>query len=174
MAFKPSQLDMIGKYESVCMEKQQDLLKRYVFFRKLDLRQDTTFHMSSRDASFHGSRYGRWQIKRKYLILREIVPVDRLADSCAFGQEHSYEWVYWIKNRDTLIQVDGRRPRVPIDTLVRISDEKYYEENIENPVITDSLRKDIKVMFKQGNVMEKSMALTVLAEVKKYFSDQEI
>ena len=42
MAFKPSQLDMIGKYESVCMEKQQDLLKRYVFFRKLDLRQDTT------------------------------------------------------------------------------------------------------------------------------------
>ena len=52
--------------------------------------------------------------------------------------------------------------------------EKYYEENIENPVITDSLRKDIKVMFKQGNVMEKSMALTVLAEVKKYFSDQEI
>ncbi len=128
MAFKPSQLDMIGKYESVCMEKQQDLLKRYVFFRKLDLRQDTTFHMSSRDASFHGSRYGRWQIKRKYLILREIVPVDRLADSCAFGQEHSYEWVYWIKNRDTLIQVDGRRPRVPIDTLVRISDEKYYKE----------------------------------------------
>ena len=129
MAFKPSQVDMIGKYESVCMEKQQDLLKRYVFFRKLDLRQDTTFHMSSRDASFHGSRYGRWQIKRKYLILREIVPVDRLADSCAFGQEHSYEWVYWIKNRGTLIQVDGRRPRVPIDTLVRISDEKYYKEN---------------------------------------------
>ena len=33
------------------------------------------------------------------------------------------------KNRDTLIQVDGRRPRVPIDTLVRISDEKYYKEN---------------------------------------------
>ena len=103
MAFKPSQLDMIGKYESVCMEKQQDLLKRYVFFRKLDLRQDTTFHMSSRDASFHGSRYGRWQIKRKYLILREIVPVDRLADSCAFGQEHSYEWVYWIIKKIRLL-----------------------------------------------------------------------
>jgi len=51
---------------------------------------------------------------------------------------------------------------------------KYYEENIANPVITDSLRKDIEVMFKQGNVMEKAMALTVLAEVKKYFSDQEI
>lgn len=52
--------------------------------------------------------------------------------------------------------------------------EKYYDENVENPVITDNLRKDIEVMFKQGNVMEKSMALTVLAEMKKYFSDQEI
>ena len=68
MAFKPSQLDMIGKYESVCMEKQQDLLKRYVFFRKLDLRQDTTFHMSSRDASFHGSRYADGRLRGSTLF----------------------------------------------------------------------------------------------------------
>ncbi len=46
----------------------------------------------------------------------------------------------------------------------------FYNSNIESQVIDDNLRKDISLMFHAGTVWEKSMALTVLAVVKKYFS----
>lgn len=48
--------------------------------------------------------------------------------------------------------------------------QAYYESEINNSLLDDSLRNDISVMFRDGDVNEKSMALTTLAMVKKYFS----
>ena len=55
------------------------------------------------------------------------------------------------------------------DPEVRDFLEKFAEEVLQNDTIEDDLKKDIKLMFDEGNVMEKSMALTVLAMIKKFF-----
>ena len=47
--------------------------------------------------------------------------------------------------------------------------QDYYEEHIDHPVLSETLRKDILKLFMEGTVTEKSMALTVLAAVKAYF-----
>ena len=47
---------------------------------------------------------------------------------------------------------------------------EFYDNVIKNQALEDDLRKDISLMFHEGEVWEKSMALTVLAMVKKYFT----
>ena len=49
----------------------------------------------------------------------------------------------------------------------------YYEDNIDNGVFDETLRNNLSIMFRQGNVTEKSMALTVLSAARQYFGSQE-
>ena len=44
------------------------------------------------------------------------------------------------------------------------------ETSIENPVLDSELKADILRLFREGSVEEKSLAITVLAMVRKYFS----
>ena len=45
----------------------------------------------------------------------------------------------------------------------------YVEDTIDNPVLGDDMRKDIRLLLAEGSVEEKCLAITVLAMVKKYF-----
>ena len=120
MAFMPSP-DVVGKYESICIQKWHDPLTNYADFRKVDLRADTTFLMQSAKEAY----YGKWQIKGEFLILAEMVPED--IPLCVSSGNRLRQWYYWIKDRNMLIRFIGQRQLVPVDTLVRISDERYYE-----------------------------------------------
>lgn len=51
--------------------------------------------------------------------------------------------------------------------------ESYYENHIDHECLSDMIESDICVMFRQGNVAEKSMALTVLAAVERYFGRED-
>ena len=55
---------------------------------------------------------------------------------------------------------------------IQMKFEQYYRGYVNSPMISDALRADIQKMYKEGTVMEKGMALTVLAEVKKYFTEE--
>ena len=46
---------------------------------------------------------------------------------------------------------------------------EYYLQNRDRSEIGGELGKDISLMFEEGTVEEKSMALTVLGAVKLYF-----
>ncbi len=48
--------------------------------------------------------------------------------------------------------------------------QKYLDDNINNQVIDEELKKDIMYIYQKGQAREKSMALTVLAAVKLFFS----
>lgn len=58
------------------------------------------------------------------------------------------------------------------DPSIQMKFEQYYQSNMNNPLIPDTLRADIQKLYEEGSVMEKGMALTVLAEVKKYFTEE--
>ena len=58
------------------------------------------------------------------------------------------------------------------DPSIQMKFEQYYQSNMNNPLIPDTLRADIQKLYEEGSVMEKGMALTVLAEVKKYFMEE--
>ena len=47
---------------------------------------------------------------------------------------------------------------------------EYLNKNIDNPVIDDVLRKDICLVYEKGEARQKSMALTVVAATKMFFS----
>lgn len=69
-------------------------------------------------------------------------------------------------SRDTMIPIDYWYHR---DEETRQYYDEYYKDNINNEVFSNELKEDIDLMFHRGSVNEKSMALTVLAEAKKYF-----
>lgn len=69
-------------------------------------------------------------------------------------------------SKDSMVPVDYWYDR---DNETRQYYDKYYRDNIDNGVFSKELKNDIHLMFQDGAVMEKSMALTVLAEAKKYF-----
>lgn len=48
--------------------------------------------------------------------------------------------------------------------------DKYFEENINKPIYSDELRKDMSYVFTTGNPIEKLQVLTVLAAGNNYFS----
>lgn len=47
--------------------------------------------------------------------------------------------------------------------------QSYYEREIKNEVFDNQLKNDLIEMFTNGNVTDKTMALTVLAAAKQYF-----
>ena len=58
------------------------------------------------------------------------------------------------------------------DPSIQMKFEQYYESYVKSTEIPDTLRADIQKLYQEGTVMEKGMALTVLAEIKKYFTEE--
>lgn len=75
--------------------------------------------------------------------------------------------VFHIDNRDIMNPVDYWYYK---DKSIQKYLTEFYDNVIKNQALEDDLRKDISLMFHEGEVWEKSMALTVLAMVKKYFT----
>lgn len=71
-----------------------------------------------------------------------------------------------LQNKDSMNPEDYWYQR---EEKIRKYYQDYYEEHIDHPVLSETLRKDILKLFTEGTVTEKSMALTVLAAVKAYF-----
>lgn len=74
-----------------------------------------------------------------------------------------------------LFKVNNRDVMVPVDLWYQKSNKlqnimtQYYRDNISHPILDQALKDDIAFLFEKGSVTEKSMALTVLAMVKKCF-----
>ena len=110
-------------------------------------------------ADFGWEKWGGIKPKEKLIPLRKVKTTQRLLRQVICN-------VFHIKNKDIMTPVDYWYNE---DPEVRDFLEKFAEEVLQNDTIEDDLKKDIKLMFDEGNVMEKSMALTVLAMIKKFF-----
>lgn len=75
--------------------------------------------------------------------------------------------VFRIETRDSMIPVDYWYYH---DKNIQKFYESYYQNVSKDLITNEILRKDIEIMFYEGTVTEKSMALTVLSIIKKYFS----
>lgn len=71
-----------------------------------------------------------------------------------------------IENNDNMNPIDYWYRK---DEAIQKYYQSYYDDNINHTVLNEELKKDISQIFHEGSVDEKSMALTVLAAVKKYF-----
>lgn len=74
--------------------------------------------------------------------------------------------VFKIPNQDSMNPEDYWYQK---DEEARKYYQVYYERHIDHPVLNEALKRDILRLFTEGNVTEKSMALTVLAITQKYF-----
>lgn len=110
-------------------------------------------------ADFGWEKWGGIKPKESHIFFRKVKTTQRLLRQAlcrAFNIENSDSMSpedYWYRHDDN----------------VQRFFETYYADNIGMPVIDEELRNDMKNLFQNGNVAEKSMALTVLAMVKKYF-----
>lgn len=71
-----------------------------------------------------------------------------------------------IENNDNMNPIDYWYQK---DEAIQRYYQSYYDDNINHTVLNEALKRDISCMFHQGSVVEKGMALTVLAVIKKYF-----
>lgn len=110
-------------------------------------------------ADYGWEKWGGIKPKESLIFRRKIRTTGRLAKQmlCRLLQ---------IQNTDSMNPMDAWYAGDP--ELQRYY-ETYYESLIDCKVFDEELRRDLSVMFRQGNVTEKSMALTVLAAVKQYF-----
>jgi asparagine synthase (glutamine-hydrolysing) len=49
--------------------------------------------------------------------------------------------------------------------------DNYFQRNIDNPIFSESLKKDMTFLFKSGSVQEKTQVITVLAATDYYFGE---
>lgn len=75
--------------------------------------------------------------------------------------------LFRIENDDNMNPIDYWYRR---DETVQRYYKSYYDDNINNTILNEDLKRGISRMFHEGNVFDKSMALTVLAAVKRYFN----
>lgn len=110
-------------------------------------------------AEFGWEKWGGIKPKKNLIFLRKIKTTERLLRRGICS-------VFHIKNRDFMTPVDYWYDK---DKDVQKYLTGFCMEMIESEVLDEELKRDILLMFREGNVLEKSMALTVLAMVKKYF-----
>lgn len=77
--------------------------------------------------------------------------------------------VMHITNRDNMNPIDYWYNR---DANIQKCFADYMQDTIDNPVLGEELRRDIRLLMTEGSVEEKSLAITVLAMVKKYFGER--
>ncbi len=110
-------------------------------------------------ADYGWEKWGGVQPKESHILQRKIRTTGRLAKQVLcklLGRE----------NEDSMNPMDAWYAE---DAELQRCYEAYYADNIDCGIFDEALRNDISVMFRQGNVAEKSMALTVLAAARQYF-----
>lgn len=110
-------------------------------------------------AEFGWEKWGGVKPKESHIPLRKVKTAQRLLWErlCA---------VLPINNQDSMNPVEYWYAK---DQGVQECFARYAEETIGNPALGEELRKDIRLLLAEGGVEEKSLAITVLAMVKKYF-----
>ena len=110
-------------------------------------------------AEFGWEKWGGVKPKESHIPLRKVKTTQRLLWErlCA---------VLPINNQDSMNPVEYWYAK---DQGIQECFARYAEETIGNPALGEELRKDIRLLLAEGGVEEKSLAITVLAMVKKYF-----
>lgn len=108
---------------------------------------------------FGWEKWGGVRPKESFIFFRKIRTAQRLMWQVICKKMK-------LENRDNMNPIDYWYGR---DEKIQDFFNKYYEDNINNAVLNDCLKKDITKMFLQGNVIEKSMAITVLAIIRRYY-----
>lgn len=110
-------------------------------------------------AEFGWEKWGGVKPKESHIPLRMVKTAQRLLWErlCA---------VFPINNQDSMNPVEYWYAK---DQGIQECFARYAEETIGNPALGEELRKDIRLLLAEGGVEEKSLAITVLAMVKKYF-----
>lgn len=111
-------------------------------------------------AEFGWEKWGGIKPKESHIFFRKMKTTQRLLWQAICKAVH-------IDNQDNMNPIDYWYDKNPgIQNYM----QDYMEASIENPVLGEKLRADIRRLFQEGSVEEKSLAITVLAMVKKYFS----
>lgn len=110
-------------------------------------------------ADYGWEKWGGVKPKESHLFLRKVRTAERLAKQSVCRLLHR-------QNTDSMNPMDAWYAK---DAEIQRYFETYFESVIDCKVFDEELRRDLTEMFRQGNVTEKSMALTVLAAVKQYF-----
>lgn len=111
-------------------------------------------------AEFGWEKWGGVKPKESHIFLRKIKTTQRLLWQAICKAAH-------MDNQDNMNPIDYWYDK---DPGIQKYMQDYLEASIENPVLGEELRADIRRLFQEGSVEEKSLAVTVLAMVKKYFS----
>ncbi len=114
-------------------------------------------------ARYGWEKWGGVRPKESHLLLRKIRTTQRLAKQMMCKMLKT-------ENRDSMNPADAWYAE---DMELQRYYKAYYEDNIDNGVFDETLRNNLSIMFRQGNVTEKSMALTVLSAARQYFGSQE-
>lgn len=110
-------------------------------------------------AKFGWEKWGGIKPKESHIFFRKIKTTQRLLWQAACK-------IFKTENRDSMNPIDYWYQR---DQKIQQYYQTFYENHINNETLSDTLKADISVLFRDGNVIEKSMALTVLAVAGRYF-----
>ena len=111
-------------------------------------------------ADFGWEKWGGIKPKESHIFFRKVKTTQRLLRQALCK-------VLNVENTDSMNPEDYWYHR---DKNIQRFLQEYYDNNINNAALDEALRKDISKLFCEGNVSEKSMALTVLAMLRKYFT----
>lgn len=112
-----------------------------------------------KSTSFGWEKWGGIKPREDHIFFRKVKTTQRLL--CQAGCK-----AFKQPSRDNMNPLDYWYQRNP---GIREYYRDYYCRNRRRNELDGELGKDISLMFKEGNVLEKSMALTVLAVLKVYF-----
>lgn len=113
-----------------------------------------------KSTEFGWEKWGGIKPKESCIFLRKIRTTQRLSKQMVCN-------LLKIENDDSMNPLDYWYQH---DKDIQRFFSKYYTENIDRLSSMECLKKDTADMFWKGNVTEKTMALTVLAMVKKIIS----
>lgn len=114
-----------------------------------------------RAAEFGWEKWGGVKPKESHIPLRKLKTIQRLLWQGFCTAVH-------MANRDIMNPIDYWYHK---DAGIQKRFADYMEDMIKNPVLGEELKKDIRFLFAEGSVEEKSLAITVLAMVRKYFGE---
>lgn len=112
---------------------------------------------------FGWEKWGGIKPKESHIFLRKIRTTQRLLQRFACK-------CLKIQDNDSMNPMDYWYQK---DEKIREYYMGYYEHNSNSSILSQELKRDISKMFLEGNVIDKSMALTVLAILNAYFYEEE-
>lgn len=110
-------------------------------------------------AEFGWEKWGGVKPKESHIPLRKMKTIQRLLWQSFCGVTH-------ISNQDSMNPINYWYEK---DKGIQKCFGDYVEDNIGNPELGEDMRRDIRLLFAEGSVEEKSLAVTALAMIKKYF-----